>query len=369
MTLLASACLQLVLQATAVQESATALAPAMQRYQISIAESEVGFDGSSTLHDFTGRSRAVHGELRTALDAVATTSGGSFWFEARTLDTGNSSRDSEMRETLEVDTFPRISFTIDGIRGALGAARSRVQANGRFTIHGIERTRSFPIEVERLAAGRLRVRGELRFDITEHRIEPPRVLFVSMDEEVRVFFDLLLVPLAAETVAAEARAIAQASVPSGLWLTDDGGLLLEVGSTWVLARGTTARRVDVASARFALAATPPSPAAAATVAARDGVLSIACDGRTWVELEGLSGDAPLPRALAAAGSLPAGVRAELERLTGVPARARLVLLEPGFDADERPVWSERVLELAFGPPRPGRTPSWVWQPETWVSSR
>jgi polyisoprenoid-binding protein YceI len=181
------------------------------RYEVDARTSTVGFDATSTLHDFTGTTHAISADLRADSDDPARLAGGAVWIEARTLDTGNGSRDDDMRDLLDVKDHPQIVFRLDSISGRLEAGRGDLTARGRFTIKGVEKARVVHFRFEPLPTpdGRitLHARGEVRFNMSEHGIKRPSILISKVGDEVRVWFDLTLRPMADEGVEATVRTL------------------------------------------------------------------------------------------------------------------------------------------------------------------
>lgn len=186
---------------------------ALQRYEIDAANSVVGFDGSSPFHDFTGRTHAVEGDLRSDSEDPARLAGGAVWVDARKLDTGNGSRDDEMRSLLDVEHTPFLVFHLDSVRSAGADAKGELLATGRFSIKGVEKTRvvhfhSTPVDANAALGEReLHVQGEVRFPMTEHGIERPGILFAKVADEVRVWMDLRLRPVTSPRVDASVRTL------------------------------------------------------------------------------------------------------------------------------------------------------------------
>lgn len=380
--------------------------------------SRAGFDGDSTLHAFSGECTRLSAALHADLDRLAATGGGEVAFLVADLSTGKDDRDANMLEDLAADRFPRIVFRLDTLSGALAAAgSSNLEAMGAFTIRGVERARAFPVQIERLPGGRLAARGELRFLQTDHGIEPHSTLgLVKVHDEVRVWFDLQLQPVAAaerpgrmnavrctETVRIPGAPPATASAAWQLWSAGDAALLIGSGEWWLADAAGAGLRVDARRGRqlaagaavetaFAeararlesfqrrLAALSPEQRAQAgtkleeTIARLQATLAEApppgpvevkragdqvellLGGTAWAVLQGLDGDAPVPAALAAMPDLPAAIRAGLSQLRGTPARVQLRAATP---AGTR----EYVLELATG--SEAVIPAWALDPAAW----
>ena len=157
---------------------------------------EVRFRGTSTLHDFTGKVRCQPFRL-----GVATAGGGRTIVPAaevavlaREMDTGNGTRDRQMRETLQSDGFPRIRANFgpidpESIRQELRTApQARVPLDFTLTIRDVGR----PVHA---FAGHFRETGaEVSFEVDftvslkDFRLPPPRALFglVRVGDSVHV---------------------------------------------------------------------------------------------------------------------------------------------------------------------------------------
>lgn len=388
------------------------------RYSVS-AGSRVGFRGSSTIHDFEGSCAALRAELHADLAAFAATAGGAVSFRVADLATGDEDRDENMRGDLEAGRFPEVVFRLDRLEGALPAAGAgAIQASGTFSIHGVERSRAFPAEIERLDGGRLRVRCSLVFLQSDHGIEPHSTFgVVRVHDEVEAWCDLVLEPVPAATRAAVARLIrvrGTTRIPGAepvveeetwrLWTTGDDALL-DASSDWLLAGAAGEARVSPAAGaraapqpdaesafveararlaslesklaamgadqraragakleeaidrlRLSLASAPA--AGGAELRRADGVAEIVLGGKTWARFEGLAGEEPFPAALAGLPNLPAAVRATLRGLRGVPRSAEIHMVNES---------GERVLSLVCGEASAGAVPVWALDPASWTA--
>lgn len=377
---------------------------ALQRYRVDPTRSSIGFEGESTLHDFSGKAGQLAGELRVEPEALSATAGGAIVVQARSLDTGSGKRDKNMREDLDVEHHPTIRFEIDALEGALDGWSGEVRARGRFLIHGVERERVFPVRFEPLGNG-FRVQGSCTFDMSDHGIDPHSVLFVSVHDEVEVVFDVVATPVSARRLPADVRELtvvetfepvdgpARTSTRHDRLWSRDGALLWESPgrAEWILADAGEVAAVDAADARRLPAAGPaerlfdparrrlaqlPSrpdfereraalerglalaPAAgAASVERAEGRAAVRLGEVEYVAAEDLEGDAPFLGLLLAAEGVPAAVRAELGGLRGLPASARVREVTPE---------GVRTLELRLGEARPGQLPEWALRTQSWL---
>jgi polyisoprenoid-binding protein YceI len=137
---------------------------------------------------------------------------------AESLETGNRMRDRKMRNShLEVERFPEIAFRSTSIRlgGAGGASASagtaastgpsahagegeaagplrpgaarKALVEGVLSLHGVERTLLFPVVIK-YDGGSLTADGDLSLRLTDHGIPIPRILWIVLDDEVKVRF-------------------------------------------------------------------------------------------------------------------------------------------------------------------------------------
>lgn len=177
--------------------------PAAERYAVDPARSSVGFEGHSTLHDFEGRSSDLSGELRIDVEHPERLAGGIVTLRATSLDTDNGGRDSNMRDHLEVESFPTIEYHLDRARGTLADGAGHLALSGRFTIHGVTRRHDLEVDVEPLDGGALSVRGRTPLRMTDFGIKPPRVMVVTVEDEVEAWIDITIVPVPTEYIPAE----------------------------------------------------------------------------------------------------------------------------------------------------------------------
>lgn len=134
-----------------------------------VTSGDLGFDGHSTLGDFTGTTKTVRGEVRGAasIDSV------SGWVEApvNTLRTGNGKRDRDMMSSMEADRFPVIRYELSGVsrRGTHGDTLD-LTLHGNFVIHGVTR----PADLQAMAVfapGQVRIQSSTPLDLDDYHIK------------------------------------------------------------------------------------------------------------------------------------------------------------------------------------------------------
>ncbi|MBI4610846.1 MAG: YceI family protein [Candidatus Rokubacteria bacterium] len=166
-------------------------------YTIVPSRSQVGFDAAYPLGDFSGSSDDVAGEFTLDPANLGVGAVGSVTVNPATLKTGLSGRDRDLRTAMAVEKYPEIRFTLGAVQASFPSLAERpdtaLTITGTLIIHGVARPATLTGRA-RIVEGRLWVRGEGALKMTDFGITPPRKFFLSVKDEVRVSFDVLLAP-------------------------------------------------------------------------------------------------------------------------------------------------------------------------------
>lgn len=156
--------------------------------------SRVGFDAKSTLHDFTGVTSKLAGELHAKLADPATGATGRIVVDATSLDTGLEGRDEAMGEHLATKEHTSITFELTGIEQAKVDAKARTVAGravGKMTIRGQTKNFAMPVRMVVDEAQRLVVDGQAPLDLPDYGVPVPNKLgLISMNKTVKVWIAL-----------------------------------------------------------------------------------------------------------------------------------------------------------------------------------
>lgn len=103
------------------------------------------------------------------------------------LKTGQAKRDVHMLEWLESSRYPEVWFRLESLeKGVSGGDMAR----GRLTIHGVERTVSFPVNLL-LEDVKFSIDGEIQLDYRDFGLPKLRKYWIfSVDPQLRVRFHL-----------------------------------------------------------------------------------------------------------------------------------------------------------------------------------
>jgi len=160
-------------------------------FRIVSGRSEVAFDATYPLGDFTGTTKDVKGEIRLDPADLARPVVAQVEVDPSSLNTGISGRDRDLRDTMEVERFPSIHFVVREVRAArpslLGEPEVPVVIAGRMTIHGVERPAEFSGKA-RLQDAVLRVEGATALKMTDYGIKPPSKFFFRVGDEIKIRF-------------------------------------------------------------------------------------------------------------------------------------------------------------------------------------
>ena len=167
---------------------------ARQRLAIVPSLSRVGFDAKSTLHDFSGVTQKVEGELVVDLSKPGAAPQGQIRVDSASLDTGLADRDEGMRELLESAKQKQVTFTWSAFEAqAVDVEKQLVTgtARGKLAIRGVEREIAMPVKVSVDASKRVSVDGEAKIKLTDFGIEPPSQLgMIEVEDELRLWISL-----------------------------------------------------------------------------------------------------------------------------------------------------------------------------------
>jgi polyisoprenoid-binding protein YceI len=145
------------------------------------------FLGVKAPEDAVGSSSALTGRITLSPEPAVVESESGFEFDAKSIRTNFSQRDSPIRTALGAFQFPTIAFAPKELRGLEPAARSdgafKAQLLGEMSIKGATRPVSFAVEGQLDGASLVgTARGDLK--MTDFGITPPRTMDILWVEEL-----------------------------------------------------------------------------------------------------------------------------------------------------------------------------------------
>ncbi|MEM8601799.1 MAG: YceI family protein [Bacteroidota bacterium] len=153
----------------------------------------VSYTGSGFLHDWTGTSDQLTGEItydarrpeQTVIQVEVPV--GSF-------DSGNERRDRGMREATEADRFPIVSFVSQAVSagawsGEPGGRTAAWIVTGKLTFHGITRDAQARVDVTERGDA-LRFEGRFRVSLEAFEVDRPGYGPTRIGDQIRLAFDV-----------------------------------------------------------------------------------------------------------------------------------------------------------------------------------
>jgi polyisoprenoid-binding protein YceI len=139
----------------------------------------VGFDASSTIHNFTAKSEAVAGEFALRPDDLSLGASGRISADVKSLRSDNESRDEEVWSTLGDAPI---------VVELLGFAKEKARV--RMTIRGVARELEVPARLERVSARMLHVHGEAPIRMSDFEIRPKSKMgIIKVSDDVTIWWD------------------------------------------------------------------------------------------------------------------------------------------------------------------------------------
>jgi len=146
------------------------------------------FHSKVPLHTFSGSSSNLTGLINLDEGTV------DFYLDLETLDTGNGKRDKDMRLTLETDKYPFGEFfgqLIGDFDPNLNQPQD-VEVEGVFKIHGKEQ--NVQIQGQLTPEGeQMRLTAAWILELEDYEIEPPKLLFIKVDQQQEIEINALLI--------------------------------------------------------------------------------------------------------------------------------------------------------------------------------
>jgi polyisoprenoid-binding protein YceI len=153
--------------------------------------SNLTFDVSAQMHDVHGVSKDFSGTI-TGDPADITSATISIKLDPKGFDTDNEKRDRDMREKcLEIQKYPFIEFESTAIEASqkqlVPDQPVSATIRGTLKLHGLEKQISVPVKIL-LKEDVLTAEGDLAIVLDEYQILRPKVLFVQLQNDVKIHF-------------------------------------------------------------------------------------------------------------------------------------------------------------------------------------
>jgi len=163
---------------------AAAIAPGT--YAVDPATSTLRYVVVHKLHQVDATSKQVEGRAVVKPDGTVLTE---VRAQVASFRSGDGNRDEHMLETMNVSSYPYVTFKGRGSAGA-----GEVQMQGQVDFHGVKKAYTVPLQVEPQGDGALHVTGGFDISLDGHHVERPSLLFVKIEDSCHIDVDLTLQP-------------------------------------------------------------------------------------------------------------------------------------------------------------------------------
>ncbi len=159
-----------------------------QLYVLDPDRSMLSIEGRSTLHPIRSDATGLQGWVELTFDSrggidLAAPASAHLEFPLSRLRSGNPLLDRETERRVEAKRYPVITAELAQLASAEDA--DHVMARGAVSFHGVT-TDLLGIVQLRQDDGELEINGEVRFDVREFGVRPPRLLALRVHPEVAV---------------------------------------------------------------------------------------------------------------------------------------------------------------------------------------
>lgn len=187
-------------------QAAPAPATGTVRYDAQPTGSKAKIEGTSTIHDWTMESSVIGGfmEVDANFPASALTDPNAarpkveVFLPVRAFKSYAKKMDEVMQEHMEEPKFKRIEYKLIELKpksapGTTGPLQ--FEAVGLLTIHGVTRTNTMPVTIEKLD-GKIKVTGKTPLKMTDFGVKPPAPTILGMSpiktgDDITVSFEWL----------------------------------------------------------------------------------------------------------------------------------------------------------------------------------
>lgn len=151
------------------------------------------FDVSAQMHNVHGIGNRFSGTI-TGDPSDITSAKISMKLDPKSFDTDNQKRDKDLREkSMEVDRYPFIEFNSSGIQAEQRELKAgqplKATIQGVLKMHGLEKQISVPVTIQ-LTDDVLTAEGDMAVVLDEWKILRPKVLFVQLQNDVKIHFKI-----------------------------------------------------------------------------------------------------------------------------------------------------------------------------------
>jgi YceI-like domain len=164
----------------------------MARYSILPTRSRLWIDARSSLHPIHSTANGLEGFIDLGADRdgrVGPRPTGRLSFPVSKLSSGNIFEDRELRKRIAARRFPTIDGVLTGMEPLDDDGLLRVR--GDLSFRGVTRSVEGNLTLSMIDDGAIHLDGEATFDIRAFDMEPPKILMLRVEPNVKVRVEII----------------------------------------------------------------------------------------------------------------------------------------------------------------------------------
>jgi polyisoprenoid-binding protein YceI len=163
-------------------------------YRIVPEKSRVLIDAKSSVHPIHSSTDGVEGSLDLEMQGggalnLESTPAARLSLPVDRLKSGNPLEDRELRRRIDARRFPTISGELSELRES--GTPGRYLARGDVTFRGVTHTYEDEITISEIDDRTLHIEGAHTFDVRDFGMEPPKILMLRVEPEVKVRIEIV----------------------------------------------------------------------------------------------------------------------------------------------------------------------------------
>jgi polyisoprenoid-binding protein YceI len=162
----------------------------MALYTIISERSRVWIDARSSVHPIHSTTDGLEGFVDLDGDGavVGPHPTAELSFPVNRLSSGNWLEDRELHKRIDARRYPTISGVLTGV--VRGEDEGRFLVQGDLTFRGVTRSAENYMTLATVNERTIRLAGESTFDVRDFGMEPPRILMLRVEPEVKVRIEI-----------------------------------------------------------------------------------------------------------------------------------------------------------------------------------
>jgi polyisoprenoid-binding protein YceI len=154
----------------------------------------VWIDARSNVHPIHSETDGLQGFIELTLDPeggidLSVKPTGTLSLAVSLLSSGNRMEDREMQKRIEARRYPTIEGTLDSV--AAEGTPGNYRVSGDVSFRGVSRPHEDLMQIRSVDAHTVQLDGASSFNIKDFGMDPPRVLLLRVDPEVKVRVELV----------------------------------------------------------------------------------------------------------------------------------------------------------------------------------